>query len=585
MDGGTWIVLDVIGGLCAAGMLLLVSFRRPQPAFTAPLVCAFTATLLYALGDIGTLLARDLDQERAALVVLYSGTFLLSPSWWWLAVRFASPELGFLRTRLRPWLVRVPFAFAASSWLAMATNGWHGAFITPVVGGRNEHHVLWHVATTGLYLPLGAVLLLYALLAVRRGVRAGVARQARLLLVATSLPFVVNLLLYQPRLWPWTPDPTIVVLGVSALLLAAGAYGGRLFGLSLVSLRTVLQHGAAGVVLFDEQGRVLFANRAAEDLFEMSLPVDGKPLSRLAGRLLHAECEEPVSEAELHGQARKTGALGSGALYRIDGHTARWVWLSWSTAPGPMRGEVSCMHVEDVTRLRQTEEERGRLEQRIERSERLDTLGSAAASVVHDMRDLLATVRARAELGLKTGEHADALSGVIEDSARGERLMRSVLRSLIEPEAEPPAFRESANGCVLRVRDQLQPFLEENGGAIELSLASHLPEVAIEPERLEQALENLVRNALGVGGPRTRVRIATRASERGVQIEVSDDGPGFDAGLRTRLFEPLFSARAGSSGTGLGLTIVRTAIERVGGAVDVGASEQGGARVTIDLPA
>jgi signal transduction histidine kinase len=111
----------------------------------------------------------------------------------------------------------------------------------------------------------------------------------------------------------------------------------------------------------------------------------------------------------------------------------------------------------------------------------------------------------------------------------------------------------------------------------------------VDPDRLAQAIRNLVTNAL-IHGPEdgtVTVRALQPAPGR-IRIEVDDEGPGIPAASRTSIFDRfhrLTGARAdGVSGAGLGLSIVQAIAEAHGGSVAVGEAPGGGARFSIDLP-
>jgi signal transduction histidine kinase len=104
---------------------------------------------------------------------------------------------------------------------------------------------------------------------------------------------------------------------------------------------------------------------------------------------------------------------------------------------------------------------------------------------------------------------------------------------------------------------------------------------------LERLLVNLYRNALEAS-PGRAVRVVTRArrTSGGVELEVEDDGPGFDPALKHRLFEPLASAKSG--GTGLGLALCRAIARAHGGDLeatsDAKSERAGGALFRLSLP-
>src|SRR5690606_39273466 len=100
--------------------------------------------------------------------------------------------------------------------------------------------------------------------------------------------------------------------------------------------------------------------------------------------------------------------------------------------------------------------------------------------------------------------------------------------------------------------------------------------------RLEQALINLLRNAIQAA-PSGRVRLDWHTTEPGwLVFTVEDDGPGIDEADQRRLLEPIFTTK--SSGTGLGLAVVDAVVSEHGGRIDVGDSEWGGAKFSLHLP-
>jgi signal transduction histidine kinase len=116
--------------------------------------------------------------------------------------------------------------------------------------------------------------------------------------------------------------------------------------------------------------------------------------------------------------------------------------------------------------------------------------------------------------------------------------------------------------------------------------AARTVRLALDGARMEQALENLITNALQ-HAPRGSVVSVTAEhaaldAEPCVRCAVEDDGPGLPAENLARVFEPFFTRRRG--GTGLGLSIVRRMVEAHGGRVTAENRETGGACFTVWLP-
>jgi signal transduction histidine kinase len=113
--------------------------------------------------------------------------------------------------------------------------------------------------------------------------------------------------------------------------------------------------------------------------------------------------------------------------------------------------------------------------------------------------------------------------------------------------------------------------------------------VRIDPERLRQALANVLANALQAIAargaerePEGEIAVSTRREGRWLVIEVGDNGCGMSDEVRRRIFEPLFSTKA--FGVGLGMALLRRTMEQHGGEVTVQSSPGCGATVTMRLP-
>jgi two-component system sensor histidine kinase RegB len=117
---------------------------------------------------------------------------------------------------------------------------------------------------------------------------------------------------------------------------------------------------------------------------------------------------------------------------------------------------------------------------------------------------------------------------------------------------------------------------------VHIEAEADTPTMRRTPELLH-GLSNLVANAVRHAGSEVRLRARADASE--VHIEVLDDGPGFDAGLLPQLGEPFLGpSQSRAGGTGLGIFIATTLLERTGGHVRFGNRAGGGAEVDIRWP-
>jgi two-component system sensor histidine kinase KdpD len=128
--------------------------------------------------------------------------------------------------------------------------------------------------------------------------------------------------------------------------------------------------------------------------------------------------------------------------------------------------------------------------------------------------------------------------------------------------------------------------MEEQMGSRPLSV--DLPEqwVHVDPVLLDQALVNLLDNALKFSPPGSAIRIRGAVRDGAFRLQVEDEGPGIPPGEEELIFEKLYRGTGGAlaPGAGLGLAICRAIAEAHGGTVTAGNQPGGGARLTISLP-
>ncbi|HEX9982760.1 MAG TPA: PAS domain S-box protein [Thermoanaerobaculia bacterium] len=230
----------------------------------------------------------------------------------------------------------------------------------------------------------------------------------------------------------------------------------------------------------------------------------------------------------------------------------------------------------DLTDLR-------RLERQLEDEKRVSGLGRLAATIAHEMNNVLMGIQPFAELIRRRGDASmeDAGARIVAAVERGKRVTHEILRFTrsAEPVLRPfgvPAWLEA-----------LAPELQSRVGAgVELTIdvAEGLPPVLADRLQLQQVLVNLATNGRdamnGCGALRITVRHEKTGmprldgtSENFLHFTVSDDGAGIEEALLDRIFEPLFTTKR-NNGTGLGLTIVHQIVTKHGGRIFV-ESERG----------
>jgi len=225
------------------------------------------------------------------------------------------------------------------------------------------------------------------------------------------------------------------------------------------------------------------------------------------------------------------------------------------------------------------------LDDRLRRLDRLATLGTLAAEIAHEVRNPLVSVKTFLQLlpeRLNDPEFVtDFLSVATQELGRVERLLDVLIHA---PHSTAGGETTSDAGESLdALAELLRHPAQAHGVTIEVEWQGDLPLIAISPDALRQALLNVAKNAIEASPHSGRVRLAARAYEGGVELQVTDDGPGVLLEDRERIFEPFVSMR--EDGSGLGLAITRRIVEEAGGRITVESGREGGAVFRLVLPA
>lgn len=231
-------------------------------------------------------------------------------------------------------------------------------------------------------------------------------------------------------------------------------------------------------------------------------------------------------------------------------------------------------------------EELHTVQREIVRKERLAAIGQLTATVAHEIRNPLSSIRNT----LFTLKEALRDSTLPLDRPLG-RMERSVERcdGIINELLDYTRIRDLARRPIT-----IDPWLNEviaelsipDGVSLVLDLGAGGYRVPIDIERMRRVVVNLVENAIHalaeVEGERA-IKVATRMARDEIELSVADTGPGIPAAVLPKVFEPLFSTK--SFGTGLGLPLVKQIVEQHGGSVSLGSVVPRGTRVMIRLRA
>jgi len=230
--------------------------------------------------------------------------------------------------------------------------------------------------------------------------------------------------------------------------------------------------------------------------------------------------------------------------------------------------------------------ERLRLEEQLNEAQRLASLGKMVAAVSHEIKNPLGIVRSTAEiLGNRIGKVApgnERLANIIvEETSRLDSIVREFLdfarpRDLVKKAG-------SLNGVVERLIRFMEPELQAKEVQVELALDPDLPEIFFDSEQIYQVLFNIAFNAIQAMPEGGGLQVVTGMADREQAfISVQDTGIGIAPEKLEQIFTPFYTDK--NRGTGLGLTIAKSIVEKHQGTIEVSSASGTGSTFRILLP-
>src|SRR5438309_2698467 len=314
----------------------------------------------------------------------------------------------------------------------------------------------------------------------------------------------------------------------------------------------VLRNLRTGVITVDADGRLLYANPAAEEIL-------GFRAREWLGRSVMPEFARLAPEfwAAVTSTARRGVRLMrvEATVHRPD--RAFPIGVTTTTLDGPVgaRPRVSAIFT-DISDSK-------RLEELHLRAERLEAVAELSSSLAHEIKNPLASIRSSVEqLGRAKRANPDEkflTSLVVRESDRLSRLLSEFLdfSRVRVTECRPLDLRAVAGAAIRMVREH-----PDCPGDAVIDLAGGATPMEGDEDLLHRVVSNLVLNAVQAGGKEARVVVRTgrpgpqevpggAGLEHPVMLTVTDNGPGIPENLRARLFEPFVTGRVGGAGVGL----------------------------------
>ena len=235
-------------------------------------------------------------------------------------------------------------------------------------------------------------------------------------------------------------------------------------------------------------------------------------------------------------------------------------------------------------------EEKLQLERELAERERLALVGQMAASISHNLKNPLGSIKTILQVQMESAELPSAMRQetqmVLGEIARLSAKLNQLLQF------SRPGIRSKDGSSVCDVGEVVEQVVsvfrheaEEKGVALELESACKKCVVAASAEAMSDILSNVVLNAIEAVDRGGHVRMMLQSEDGVCHVDVADDGPGIPEAVRSKIHQPFFTTKP--RGTGLGLAIVQRRLEEVGGTLETKSpvSEARGSRFRITIPA
>ena len=360
-------------------------------------------------------------------------------------------------------------------------------------------------------------------------------------------------------------------------------------------IRRLVDANIIGIFIWDLDGRILEAN----DAFLRIVGYDREDL--VASRIRWTDLT-PAEWQERHAvtilEHKTTGRVQpfEKEYFRKDG---RRVPVLVGGALFEEGGSEGVAFVLDLTERKRAEDERLKLEERLQQAEKMEAIGRFASGIAHDFNNMLGGILAYGEMLLDEAPEGTARKRYAQNVLTAATRGRDLVDQILAYSRQQRSKREPTDIC-RTVAETLELMCSSLPGTI--TLERGIPDAPLvvmsNATRFQQVVMNLCSNAIHAMSSRGALRVAITTAELSAEralshgtlkpgvyvcLSVEDSGCGMDEATLARIFEPFFTTKEVGRGTGLGLALVYAIVTDLHGAIDVKSAPAQGSTFSIYL--
>jgi PAS domain S-box-containing protein len=371
---------------------------------------------------------------------------------------------------------------------------------------------------------------------------------------------------------------------------------------TLQRTQIILSNIQLGLLLINSDDKLEFINQACCDLLRFTEPpaeLIGVSAPELAARALRVFIDPRAARVRLEKVLRSNILIRNEEVLLRDGRI-----LLCDFVPILIEGKPygRLWYYYDITKQRDAENDRKRLEQQLIQSQKMEAIGTLAGGIAHDFNNILSAVIGYAEMAKEASPAGSRMERhlelVLDAGHRAAGLVRQILAFSRQGETKPLKMEPA-----LIIKEAVKLLRSTIPSTIEIDVRLNTTPLFIiaDPVQLQQVVMNLCTNAFHAmeetGGTITLALQACDLTAEDlvfhphvapgpfVRFTVADTGPGIPAPIRQKIFEPYFTTKEIGKGTGLGLAIVHGIVSSSGGFVSYAEEPGRGAVFHLYFPA